>query len=219
MLIQEALNLLTPEITTLGWVERFGGVVRTISRAFEDQNGEPKYKRYPVSCSVSETDCENDQRYQDLVPDSSKSSVLFWDVTRGLYDVGQVERINARAMRGSARLIGWLNTDRLGVNECNTAAKAIRSLLPIIFRKFENNTAGDLFTNSTVRFEFAGEAIKDDAIFQKWDFSRNSGFLMHPYDFFAIDVNIFAVVSLCEYVMDTGTPIDCTDDSRLIPPN
>lgn len=218
MLIQEILNLLTPDITALGWVERFGGVTRLLTMGFgENERGIMQYKTFPISCSVSDVDCVQNQRYQDLVPDSSKKSVLYWEVEQGLTDSGQLrERRNLRSLRGRAKLIGWLNTDLLGVNECNTAAKAARSILPILYKQITAGNAGALFDKATVDFQFSGEAVKDKAIFSHYNYGSDvDAYLLHPYDFFALTVDIQVNMPLCDYTFETSTPIDCTDYSAL----
>lgn len=217
MLIQEALNLLTPQLTALGWVERFGGVTRRVTMPFGDGSGGTIQKAFPISCSVTEADCNNNQRYQDLVPDSDKKSLLYWEVTRELADQGAALNENRRSLRGSARLVGWLNTDKLGVNECNAAAKAARSILPILYTKFDNGGGNAIFENANIRFQFSGGSIKDKAVFERYDYGKDpDGFLLHPYDFFALDVEVFVILPLCGYTFTTGAEIICIDDSKLL---
>jgi hypothetical protein len=215
MLIQEAANLLTAAITALQWVERFGGVVRKISMPQQNGTDGVTYKNYPVSCSVTEVECNRNQRYTELCPDSSKKSVLYWEVLQAFTDYGAHREIRKqRLLKGRLRLVGWLNTNKLGLNDCNSAAKAIRSLMPVLFQKFKD--IGGLFENSSVEFEYAGEEIKDSAIFQAYDYPKNiDGLLMHPYDFFAINVDVTCILNLCNYTLTPNVPINCIDNSKL----
>ena len=217
MLIQEAINLLKPAIIALPWVDRYGGVTQKITKSFQDDKDGLIQKSFPISCSVTDIDCNNDQRYKDLVPDSSKSSVLYWEVTQGFSDQGADNGVKQRRiLKGSARLVGWLNTDKLGVNVCNTAALAMRSLYPLLYSEFTSGGGSDLFNKARLKFEFGSEEIKDKNIFSQYDYGKNvDGFLLHPYDFFAVNVTITAFIPLCPYVFETSTPIICTDYSQL----
>lgn len=217
MLIQDAIDLLTPSLTALPWVEFFGGVTQRVSIPQSDGNGGTIYKNIPVSCSFTASDCNVAQRYQALTPNSSKKSVLYWEVTQGLTDQGSKDgQRQKRILTGSARLVGWLNTNKLGINECNTAADAMRSLLPLMYARVDGFAPGSPFYNSKVVFEFAGEDIKDSNIFGAYDYGNNKdGFLLHPYDYFAIRVNIAVTLSLCDYSFTPDTPIECIDNSAL----
>jgi hypothetical protein len=211
MLIQEAISYLYNDITSLSWVERFGGVVKTV---------EKDNKAYPVSCTVNETDCFNNQRYQDLTPDNSKASILYFEVLQGLSDARNFDN-SARETRielfGRVRLVGWLNTDKLGINSCNVAAQAMRSVLPIINKTITPTDVNTLFENSTIKYRFRNELPKEHKnIFGKYAYKDKGGIFLHPYDYFAIDIDVTVVLPLgCNYDLQTGTPIQCTDYTKI----
>jgi hypothetical protein len=217
MLIQEALNLLTPSLTALSWVERFGGVTRKITKSFQDEKDGTIQKSFPISCNVTDIDCNTNQRYTELVPDNSKKSILYWEVTQEFADQGADNNTQQRrVLKGAARLVGWLNTDKLGVNKCNTAAFAMRSLLPTLYTQIAAGAGGELFEKTRIKFEYTGGSIKDKAVFDQYSYGKNvDGLLLHPYDFFAMDVSVTAYLPLCPYVFVTAAPIVCTDYSQL----
>ena len=217
MLIQEALNLLTPDLIALGWVEFFGGVTQKVTQAMPNSTDGVVYKSFPISCSVTTAQCNNNQRYQQLMPDSSKKSVLYWEITQGLSDVG-IFRDNQqiRILRGKARLVGWLNTQKLGVNYCNAAAYAQRSILPILYKKFTNGGGNALLEKASIDFFFSQEEKKDKDIFSQYDYGKDvDAFLLYPYDTFAMNVDITMRIPLCDYTFATSTPITCIDFSTL----
>lgn len=221
MLIQSAIDLLSSQFTTLSWVERYGGVVQTFVESFDEEGGEAIQKKYPVSCSVNEADCATDQRYQDLCPDDTKKSVVYWEVLQALQNNGAASYGNVGNNKqivfvGSARLVVWLNTDLLGINECNTAAKAMRSIMPLLFRSIQITDPTSPLYRCQIDFEMTGEVVRDINIFSKYSFSEQSGITLHPYDYFAVDVNIRIVMPVyCAFDFNTGVPIDCTDDAKL----
>lgn len=208
MLITEAINLLRSDILALGWVELYGGVSQRVRMMFGET-----YKSFPISCNASETDCVKNGRYKELTPDSSKKSILYWEVLEGMRDNGEAGQRGRRSMVGRARLVGWLNTMALGLNECNSAAKAIRSLYPLLYKEF--SSAGSLFENSTVKFRFLGEAVKDASLFP-YDYGEKiHGMLLNPYDYFALDVEVSVGLAKCSYTLSTAAPLKCIDNSAL----
>lgn len=208
MLITEAINLLRSDILALGWVELYGGVSQRARMMFGDT-----YKSFPISCNASESDCVKNGRYKELTPDSSKKSILYWEVLEGMRDNGEAGQRGRRSLVGRARLVGWLNTMALGLNECNSAAKAIRSLYPLLYKEF--SSAGALFENSTVKFRFLGEVVKDASIFSYDYGDKIHGMLLNPYDYFALDVEVSVGLAKCAYTLSTAAPLQCIDNSAL----
>lgn len=212
-MIASALNLIGDQIKALSWVERFGGLVQT----YRIKNSDNTYEIYPISCGVSESDCVNDQRYQDLIPDDSKSSIVYFESLQALTDTGNQEgNRSTRIFKGSFRLVAWLNYQKLGVNECYASDKAQRSLLKLLNKRYEGNMP-DVFQNATVDFTIKNFVPKDyQVIFSKYNYQQSTGYWLYPYDYFAIDVNVQVNLSLCDYDFDPQTPIDCIDDSKLL---
>ena len=216
MLIQTAIEVLTPQLVALGWVENYGGVVQRIALPTQNNSDGIKYKNIPVACGVSFDDCNKNQRYTALSPDNKKKSVLYWEVLQGLSDRGaDGQQRQRRVLQGRARLVGWLNAGKLGKTQCNTAADAIRSIIPILYQDFKSVSLPAIFQNSRVEFKVIGEQPKSAAIFSPYDYDKNiDGLLMYPYDYFALDVEITVFLSLCDYSFTPDTPIDCVDYSQ-----
>lgn len=218
MLIQNALDILTNDLTAVNFIElgRFGGVVHTVEQPIKNGN-EIVRKRVPVSCNVSEVDCNTDQFYQDLVPDSDKASVVYWEVLQPFQDTGAFNSIQTykRNLSGSARLVGWLNTQKLGVKACNTSGMAVRALYDLLNQRFKI-TSGEL-QNSQVQFRVLGEELKNArSIFGAYDYDFTKAFWLYPYDFFAINVEVEMIFSYgCEYEFPIDIPIDCVDYTKL----
>lgn len=215
MLIQKAIDLISGNFLVLGWVQRYGGVVQTVE--LDTTKGA---KRFPVSCNVSEQDCINNQFYQDLVPDSNKLSLLYWEITQGFRDVGAVIRQGTdsiRRVRGSVRVVGWLNGQKLGYKECNLAARASRTIWPIVNQRIESDSlVGTEFENGYIQFRPLGEVVKDKEIFAKYDYENPSRYLLFPYDYFAIDVLVEASIYVgCDFVFDPLAEIDCVDNTKI----
>ena len=218
MLIQNALDILSDDLKAINFISagRFGGVVHTVEQPIKNGN-EIDRKRVPVSCNVSETDCNTDQFYQDLVPNSDKASVVYWEVLQPLQDEGEFQSIQTykRNLTGSARLVGWLNTQKLGVKSCNVSGMAIRALYDTLNQRFKI-TSGEL-QNSQVQFRVISEELKSArSIFGAYDYDFTKAFWLYPYDFFAINVQVEMVFSYgCEYTFPIGAEIDCVNYTKL----
>ena len=88
--------------------------------------------------------------------------------------------------------------------------------MPMLYKTFKTPESGALMQNSKVVFEYAGEEIKDAAIFGAYDYGNTpDSFLLHPYDFFALNVNIEVDFATCDYEFATGARINCIDNSKL----
>ena len=95
----------------LPFVDRLAGVVRTVTITGEDG----KRKAFPVACNVTNADCTAG-RYQDLVPDSSRKSVMYFE-DGGTVLTGLLK--GDPQFRSTIRLIGWLNLKKMGLTDCD----------------------------------------------------------------------------------------------------
>ena len=71
-------EILKDKIAGLPFVDRITGLVKILSFRETQENGSSKLKSYPIACNVTAGDCVNTGKYQDLVPNSSKKSVIFF---------------------------------------------------------------------------------------------------------------------------------------------
>lgn len=206
-----AIDLLTTDIEALGWVERYGRLTRPVTilthQGIEDE--EKFYKTLPVSCSVSLADCqEGNTRYYAMTPDSSKKSVAYWEQQSGFtftYDEGD------GFLTGSAvaRFVGWLNLTKLGKTDCTITADIVAPLLQTL-NTTKRPTSG-VFTNGSVRFELIEQVQKDEAIFSEYTYdNQETGYLLFPYDFFAVDVAVTLKIDRnCFNAFTTAAEVSC----------
>ena len=64
-MIDTAINIISPSITNLCWVEIYCAVTRLAKRS-TGGNNKDKLKVFPVSCNCTDEECWNKGRYQDL---------------------------------------------------------------------------------------------------------------------------------------------------------
>ena len=228
-MISSAIKFIGDQISALDWVEVYGGLVQTIRMKQGDAENDV-YNVFPISCDVSEADCVENQKYQDLIPDDSKMSIVYFETTTGLQDNGYLtikgnsKNKGYRVFKGNVRLVAWLNSTKLGTDStCNTSDMAMRSIIKLLNKEFGPNTfpAGSLFENSYINFNIAGILPKDHrVIFGRYNYLDSNGYWMYPFDFFAIDLSLTINLALCDYDFpDNGIPInpnECVDYRRIL---
>ncbi len=221
MIIERLLSFIAAEIQALNYVEVYGGVVRTHrQKEFEDSDlNVSVYKKFPISCgAVGDVPTgQRVQRFRDLIPNDVYKSMLYWEIKKGMQDTGGFAPTTrtgtneqVRVLKGSARLVGWLNLKKLGVTACNSAADAIFPLLPILNQTIKYPIIP--IENAQVRFRLIGEAVRDVAIFSKYTYDPSQYTFFYPYDYFALDVSIELIQPLgCVPDFPISTEIECND--------
>ncbi len=204
-------TFLSPEIETLSFVDRYAGIVKTLTIAVSNGTETGINKRYPVACDVTEKDCANIGVYQNLIPDDSKSSVIYWEMVSPMRNTGftQTNNFYEKRFRGVARLVVWLNLTKLGIDNCNDSVLVLPILEDILTKKLKIQTgiyAGDLLWIQPLSM------VNQDVntIFGKYDYNKLKNYYLYPFDFFAIDVQF----TLNQCLSKGGTfpilpPIDC----------
>ena len=173
---EKIAQLILNEISTLNWLDKIGGVVKPLR--VNVKGGVEKV--YPV-CLNSETICDS-SRYTDMVPDSSKRSILY-------FEDGGVDVIESGCkytdMEASLKLVCWVNLPR--INNAYTNAEIIKlNLINSIPSRIANT---DWVTK--IRVIFDGEEPKSAGIFSEYTYDEAEiQYLIYPYDFFALNYKI-----------------------------
>ena len=185
-------NIIRDRIVELPFVDKISGLVRTL--AYTDSNDKGKVRKsYPISCDVCFDDCMKDgkKKLYDLIPDSSKRSVIYFE-DNGVRSVGA--QGNLQNFESSLRLVGWLNMAKLGRNDCSITPAVIASILAAVPVTYLNS-------NPLVRVKIDPGTIepKTPAIFSRYTYDETvTQYLLHPYDYFAINfVTKFSVARAC----------------------
>ena len=209
-------NVITPNIVNLPFIDRYAGVVRTINFAVEDQANKTQIKRFPVACNIVSPDCANPTQtptYDDLVPDDSKRSVLYWEVVQPMRDAGITEtgKFYERKQRGVVRLVGWLNLGALGFTGCNDGIEIVTKLENEIVVKGKFETG--IYEDSLFWIKPLGEVEQDiNKIFGKYDYPKLKNFYLYPFNFFALDFEVLLYQCFRRgATVPVNTPIDCVN--------
>lgn len=187
-------NYFLERVKTLDWVgEDVGGLVRPAVRRvpIKDQPGKFITQRFPVACDVTWVDCDgNEEVLRMYTPDSSKRVVLYFE-DLGLKEIREGNKISYRS---SIRLVCWLNTEKFQNAGCALdfyAINAIRSTFeprPVNYQELIQSLR---VTNITI-------PRKGPEIFAAYTFNEYMQYLLHPFDYFAIDIESeFSVNTTC----------------------
>lgn len=202
-------NLLTPRLTALDFIDRYAGIVKTLSLN-QVENGQ--VKKYPIACNVTNADCENTGVYTDLVPNDDKLSVVYWEEITPMRNVGQTKQNNFfnKKFQGVARLIFWANLPKMGIDTCNGAFGFYPILIKAITQKGQMSLGNGM---ANYWIEPLADVEQDyRKIFAKYSYPELKNYSMFPYDVFAIDVSF-----TLEYCLDAGgvsplaPSIDCVN--------
>ena len=204
-------TILSPQITALSFADKYAGIVKTINIAVDNQTETGTVKRYPVACNVVNGDCTNVGLYNELVPDDTKKSVIYWEMIQPMFNAGYTKTndfFNKR-FKGVARLVVWLNLAKLGISECNGAIYAIPILEKILTTR--GKIQSGVYENSILRIEPKGLVKQDiNTIFGGYDYPKLKNYYLYPFDFFAIDVNFTLEQCLSKGgTFPSGAALDC----------
>ena len=211
-------TVLSTELKALPFVDRYGSVVQTLTQQIDDGEGtSPTTKSYPVSCDVQDIDCNNTGFYQNLVPDDSKDSVVYWEIVTPMYNAGptKIKDFHTRKFKGVARLVVWMNIAKLGGADTKSPFFAIAPIEKVLTKKVK--LQGGEYDGSHLWIQTKGMVMNDTkSVFGKYTYPKLNAYSLYPYGFFAIDVNF--EIDLC--LAKGGTfpinpPIDCPNDTGV----
>jgi len=170
-------QLLLSQFSTLNWVDKTAGVVKPLR--VKIKGGEEKI--YPVALNTSEDACDT-STYTDLVPDSSKMSILYFeDEGSDVIESG----CKYTDIECSLKLVCWLNLPKINADYTD----ALNIKLDLINNIPAHIANTDWVTKIRVMFE--GEEPKSAAIFSEYTYDEaEHQYLIYPYDFFALNYRV-----------------------------
>ena len=208
-MIKDVANILKAKIDTLPFVDRIAGIVQIAKDKQPKQGGGFNEIKFPVGCEVNGTDCEEgSDRLTDLVPNSDKKSVFYFEDIGGVQFIERVR--NDLNFQANLRLVGWLNMKLLGKNQCSVTSLIVANIIRSL-TEGKKSFNQDSFTR--IKIEINQQVTNNANIFSNYTYSETeTQYLMYPYDFFALDLRVF--FSINENCMDDFilSPVDeCND--------
>lgn len=178
-------EILKDELSALS----FSDVVAGLSRPVTKKDGE-KDKTFPTSINTTTT-C-NTSQLKDLVPNSSKKSIMYFEDNGTSVLETQRRKIHYES---NIRLICWYNLKK--INQTLTDDnKLIANILKTITKRLDNQ---DYITG--IRVIQNGIPVRD-GLFNEYDYDEvNTQFMTYPFGAFGIDLIV------TYYVMTSSTCI------------
>lgn len=194
---------LRPLIAELPFVDRYGGVVRTITQKMDNAS-----LSYPVSHYASEKRCFEDGLFTALVPDSDYKSVSYFE-QRG------ASRLRSSGAKGretttlvNVRFVCWLNLQKLGISDVPNLDNYIYAVINKIKGRHEFDVDG--FKGAFTINELAVPINDHKALFADYSYSDKQEYFFFPYAYFAIDPTIEVEANLgCLPTMTLGMASEC----------
>lgn len=195
-MIDERIEVFTRRITALPWVERYSPLAIPVKINISATDQKVITAIYPVSRKVDGQSCLSGN-YYDLVPDSSKKSVVYWMQT-GDVDVTAVrwnDYTNDMFFRYSAsvKLVAWINLKLLGAGCTFDPTLPVRELIRAIALSGSDFTVNSIVTDPK-------------RIFSGLSYENMQELYLFPYYAVAIE-GVFA--------FDAGS--DCIDEWVTLP--
>jgi hypothetical protein len=201
-MIIEVGNSVISKIDTLPFLDKYAGIVKTLSLTVVDKDNKPIKKTFPADCQLSLDQCESG-RYKDLCPESSKKSVLFLE-DNGIKYVRSQGGLDF--WKANMNLVCWLNMPLLGFNDCSYSAIAITGILsklPVTPFNYGNY--------QRILIKVTGQQSKNINPFQKYTFDETvMQYLMYPYDSFLLNLDVdFAINKRCLEAQNLTAALSC----------
>lgn len=203
-MIQTILNQWTDEIAALPFIERYGGLVRPM-RVQMPSSGGTIEKTFPVSCSVSASNCFESGKYRDLVPDDRYKSVAYWEDLSGLSFLPGRRAGTLRAT-ATVRFVCWVNLKAVGIDSCDGLEALVMNAIGLTESK---TNIDDPVRIASITMKPVGIESKDLRVFQSYSYDDLDKMFYFPYDFFAIRYEISFLISKdCLPTIEIN-PIEC----------
>lgn len=204
-LIYKALET---KITTLNFIERWGGLVIPFYDKFSEDNVE---RSYPISRHLSASECYEQGKYKNLVPNDQYKSVAYLEeVSNGA--IGYTSnKGNFYEADYTVRLVCWLNFKKLGLEDDQGTTRFELAIMNAIKRQTKftvNGIQGTVYVRSVKSIERDSRAI-----FGKWTYQKEDAFFFWPYGYFALDINCKLQINggaLPEITL--GTEVTCLEE-------
>lgn len=197
-------DIIIDRLSALPWLDKYCGVVRTLTYQSKDNTGKASIKKMPISCRTSAAACSSG-RYVDMLPDSRVKSVVFLEDNGVRFTKRDGNRFYFRA---SYNLVVWLNMPALGYSDCSYSGIAIAGILSKIPQVPFQNT-GSIYQQVNISVD--GQLSNNTNPFAKYTIPEEiTQCLMYPYDSFVLPITVdFMTNKACLDIPYVPAPLDC----------
>ena len=195
MLYKIARKIQTSYLDGLSFADRTGGLVRVMNDSRKSE------RSYPVEVNQDKKLGDN-QYLRHLVPDSSLTSVMYFEQTGSPRVVE--EHNNWSLYEGSLSLVCWFNYQKVDPDMYDPSyLKAeIKNAIP-----FKIGKVGCI---NTITCSISGDSENDGGIFDKYSYTDSeSQYFKYPYEYFVLELDIsYRLVNDCYEEGLSDLPVD-----------
>jgi hypothetical protein len=207
-MIENIIKSFEEKITNIGWIERYGGLVKPVKRTFAIDDS-LIVKTFPVACGVNAKECWEKGKYQDLIPNDKYKSLAYWE-QRGSVSCSYQRVDGDKYMcifSAPVSFVCWLNMPKLGFDDCTSSHLFEAHMLKVLSKV---GVVTSPYQINNLKCVIDGLAPKNETIFQKYSYDDREDLLMYPFDFFSINMTFsWGVLLNCIPDVELSTPISC----------
>lgn len=196
-------------LLNLPYIEKYGGVVQTIQKVIPGALGEkPIVKRIPISAvHQAPANCDLTEATSiHFIPEGKLKGLLYFEDNGSVVENGK-RHTGLTWWRSRLRLVVWLNQKLIKQDfDIELASVAMNEMISLLCTSPVNY---DVFKNVTAKVATIPPATS--SLFAEYDYNeKETQFLMPPYDFFAIDLDItFGIPKGCKVPVVPDPNIIC----------
>lgn len=202
-MIQLLIQPIREVMENTSYVHRYGGLAIPVTTKIKTGDPDnPVYvaKTFPIAEDVYGKECWEEGREQDLVPSENYNSIFWLEETAAptfeantslpgrsrAYQV--LKNGQSKIVTAGVRMIGFINRKRLEVDHLYVPGDLLLKL------DIETEIAGQIPVKN-LKIKPVGMEPKGPGIFSKYTFEEMENYLLYPFDYFAINLQITGLVS------------------------
>lgn len=183
-------EILRSKIEGLPFVDILEGAVRMAVEIVTIE-GKPTARYFPVPCAFTDDDCKKDSMKFLLTPGAGKKHIMFFEdggVTFRELKTGMYHYVS------NLKLLCWFDSREFDPQGCTLSSRMVQSIITSLPTNIFNE--GEF---SGIHIEKISEMKKvPGEIFRSWNFRTANQILVHPYDYFGLDITThFCIAKGC----------------------
>lgn len=188
--------VLMAKLSGLEYISKAGGLVQTIQKVIPNGTDKPTIKKIPISAvHQAPENCDLTEAISvQFIPESKLKGMFYFEDNGSTTDTSK-RHTGLNFWRSRMRLVVWMNQKLINTTyDIEMVAIAMNEM---IYRLTREKFNSGVFKNIMVAVSSVASQTSD--IFSAYDYNEaETQFLMPPYDFFALDLDItFGIPKNC----------------------
>ena len=204
-MLNEIVKIFEPQITTLNWIEVYGGLAKVMTV------GQKHNVVVPVVHHITEEECSNNKGvYKWLLPHKEKKSIIWFEEVGSVSIVsGQgSSRSRTNSYQGTVRLFVWLNMAELGFDSYSANHIIVNNLVEMFNRKNWGNNGS--FLAIETRNVIIDDQATTKSLWNRFSFEKKAHLTMYPYEIASIQFGVsWKMGKNCQPEITIEDPIKC----------